>query len=129
MNSNYKIIGISLPVFIIFSLIIFITIYLDVVPTGMVGAFPIMIILGSILNEIGNNTPIIKDYLGGGPIIIIFGSAAVFTYNLIPEATETILINFTRNGSTFLSFYIAALITGSIARICCLEATSGTIPP
>ncbi|MEN8905328.1 MAG: 2-hydroxycarboxylate transporter family protein [Clostridiales bacterium] len=111
---DYKIMGISLPVFLIFSAIVFIASYIGVLPTGMVGAFPIMIILGAIFNEIGNKTPIIKDYLGGGPIVVIFGTAALFTYNIIPKSTETILIDFTKDGSTFLNFYIAALITGSI---------------
>lgn len=113
-EKNYKIMGISLPVFLVISAIVFAGVYLGKIPTGMVGAFPVMMIIGAVFNEIGDRTPIIKDYFGGGPIVVIFGTAALFTYGIIPEATETILIDFTKGGSSFLSLYIAALITGSI---------------
>lgn len=113
-KSSYQIMGMSLPMFLIISAIVLTAVYMGKLPTGMVGAFPVMIIMGAIFNEIGNKTPIIKDFFGGGPIVIIFGTAALFTYNIVPEATEKILIDFTKGGSSFLSFYIAALITGSI---------------
>lgn len=113
-DPSYKIMGMSLPMFTILTAIVLIAVYMGKLPSGMVGAFPVMMILGAILNELGNKTPIIKDYFGGGPIVIIFGTAALFTYNIIPEATGTIMIDFMKGGSTFLSFYIAALITGSI---------------
>jgi hypothetical protein len=44
----------------------------------MIGAFPLMIIIGTIFGKIGDNTPIIKTFLGGGAIVIIFGLAALF---------------------------------------------------
>ncbi len=72
-----------------------------------------MMVLGAILNLIGNKTPIVKTYLGGGAIVVIFGSAALFTYGILPEYTKDITTNFMK-GEGFLNFYIAALITGSI---------------
>jgi len=110
---GFTLAGVKLPMFIILAAIVFAAMYLGVLPKGMVGAFPLAIIFGAILNEIGNRIPIIKDYLGGGAIIVIFGSAALATYGVIPEATSTIITNFMK-GEGFLSFYIAALITGSI---------------
>lgn len=110
---GFTLAGVKLPMFIILAVIVFPAMYMGVLPKGMVGAFPLMIIVGAILNEIGNRTPIIKDYLGGGAIVIIFGSAALATYGVFPEATSTIVTNFMK-GEGFLSFYIAALITGSI---------------
>lgn len=112
-NQGYKIMGIPITLFTIISAIVLGASYMGVLPKGMIGAFPIMMILGAILNEIGNKTPIVKDYLGGGPIVVIFGSAALVTYGVIPAASNDIMVNFIK-GEGFLSFYIAALITGSI---------------
>jgi CCS family citrate carrier protein len=86
---------------------------MGVLPKGMIGAYAVMMIIGAILNEIGTHLPIVRSYLGGGPIVIIFGSAALATYNVLPEATVEIIKNF-MVGEGFLDFYIAALIAGSI---------------
>ena len=110
---DYKIMGIPLPFFLILTAVVFLTSYLQVLPKGMVGALPLMMALGAIFNEIGDRTPGIKDYLGGGPILIIFGSAALVTYGVLPEPSVKIMTSFMKSES-FLSFYIAALITGSI---------------
>lgn len=110
---QYKIMGLPLPLFGILTAVVLISTYMGALPKGMVGAFPLMIAIGAIFNEIGNRTPGIKDYLGGGPILIIFGSAALVTYGVIPQSSVKIMTSFMK-GESFLSFYIAALITGSI---------------
>lgn len=112
-KSGYKIMDIPIGFFLLLSIIILGAAYLEVLPGGMVGALPIMIIMGAILNEIGDKLPIVRSYLGGGPIVIIFGSAALVAFNIIPESASDIMTSFMK-GESFLSFYIAALITGSI---------------
>ena len=112
-KQGYKIMGIPIGLFAVISAIVLGASLLGILPKGMIGAFPIMMIIGAILNEVGNRTPIVKDYLGGGPIVVIFGSAALVTYGIVPEASKDIMANFIK-GEGFLSFYIAALITGSI---------------
>ncbi len=112
-EKGYRIQGISLPVFGLITIVVLGATYLGALPKGMVGAFPIMMVLGAIFNEIGNRTPIIKDYLGGGPIVIIFGSAALITYGVLPQTSGEIMTEFMKGGA-FLNFYIAALICGSI---------------
>lgn len=112
-NSGFKIIGMSPFMFAIVTIVVLTATYMGVLPKGMIGAFPLMIVVGAILNELGNRLPIVKDYLGGGPIVIIFGSAALVAYKLIPESSIEIMTNFMK-GESFLDFYIAALITGSI---------------
>ena len=44
-------------------------------PKGMTGCFAFMMVLGTILGWIGDHTPVIRSYLGGGAIVCIFGSA------------------------------------------------------
>lgn len=112
-EKSFTIMGISLPVFIIFSLVVLASTFLNVLPKGMIGAFPLMMVIGAILNEIGNRLPIVKTYLGGGAIVVIFGSAALVTYGLLPESSKDIMVSFMK-AEGFLNFYIAALITGSI---------------
>ncbi|MBU5592275.1 2-hydroxycarboxylate transporter family protein [Clostridium sp. MSJ-4] len=110
---SYKIMGLSLPMFAILVAVVVLGTYMGVLPKGMIGAFALMMIVGAILGEIGNHMPIIKDYFGGGPIVIIFGSAALVMYGIFPKYATDIMTNF-MTGEGFLDFYIAALITGSI---------------
>lgn len=112
-KQGYRIIGLSLPVFTLIAIVVLTAAYMGVLPKGLVGAIPIMMVIGAIFNELGNRTPVIKDYLGGGPIVIIFGSAALIAYGIIPKAPAEIMTTFMKGGG-FLDFYIAALICGSI---------------
>lgn len=113
LQTNYQIMGISLPIFLLLAAVVVSGTFLGVLPIGMVGAFALMFILGAVFELIGNKLPIIKDYLGGGPIIIIFASAALVTYNVLPAGASDTIKTFMQSGG-FLDFYIAALITGSI---------------
>lgn len=112
-KEGFTLMGVSLPVFAALTAVTLIAVYMGLLPKGMIGALPVMMVIGAIFNELGNRTPIIKDYLGGGPIVVIFGSAALLTYGVLPEATGTIITDFMKSQG-FLSFYIAALICGSI---------------
>lgn len=110
---SFQLMGINIGTFAVLTAVVLTAVYMGVLPKGMVGAFPLMMIVGALLNEIGNRTPLVKDYLGGGPIVIIFASAALVTYGVLPEYSKDIMVSFMK-GESFLSFYIAALITGSI---------------
>ena len=109
----YELYGLSWYYFAVFALIIIWGALSGKLPTGMIGALPLMIVLGVILNEIGSTTPIVKSFLGGGAIVCIFGAAALNTYHIIPKAASATIFTFMKDGG-FLNFYIAALITGSI---------------
>ncbi len=110
--------------FAIFAAVVLIAAYMGVLPAGMAGCFAFMIVLGTILGKVGDNCPIVKDYLGGGAIVIIFGSAALNYFGLLPNILNadgstkynllTNINSFFKPTGAFLDFYIAALITGSI---------------
>ncbi|WP_197035175.1 2-hydroxycarboxylate transporter family protein [Oceanivirga salmonicida] len=112
-KNEFKIMGISLIVFAIITAVVLGATFMEVLPSGMIGAFSLMMVLGAILNLLGNKLPIVKDYLGGGPIVIIFVSAALVAYEVLPETSIKIIDSFMKKEG-FLDFYIAALITGSI---------------
>jgi Na+/citrate or Na+/malate symporter len=109
----FQLYGMPWYFFLIFAAVVLIATYLGKLPKGMIGAFPLMIVIGVIFGLIGDRTPIIKTFLGGGAIVIIFGSAALNTFKILPEAAIKIMSNF-EVGEGFLDFYIASLITGSI---------------
>ncbi|MBR0233103.1 MAG: 2-hydroxycarboxylate transporter family protein, partial [Synergistaceae bacterium] len=97
----------------------------------MAGCFAFMIVCGAILQEIGDHLPIVRSFLGGGPVVIIFGMGYLRYMNffgifdmfsgLIAKGgagyTAVLMKNidaFFKPAGAFLDFYIAALITGSI---------------
>ena len=113
-----------LIVFLIITALTLIATYLGVLPTGMAGCFLFMIVLGTILGWIGDHTPIIRSYLGGGAIVCIFGSALLVYFHLLPDGSMHLplkdldlvgaISGFFKGDGEFLDWYIAALITGSI---------------
>ncbi len=120
-------------IFAIVAVVVFAATFLGVLPKGMAGCFAFMIVMGTILGWVGDHTPIIKSYLGGGAIVCIFGSGLLVYFNLIPAA-KTVdgatvynmtlpfgnldlvgnIGTFFKTTGGFLDWYIAALITGSI---------------
>jgi len=140
-QSVFELYSLPYPIFAVAFVIVFISAFLGVMPGGMIGAFAFMIALGTVLNEAGERLPIVNTYLGGGPIVIIFGSSALVYFGLINDRTINIIGAFMHTGATgaapavfrsgFLDFYIAALITGSILgmnRSLLVRAFFGYIP-
>lgn len=115
-KEQYKIMGMPISIFFIISIIVLIATYIAKLPKGMIGALALMMVGGAILNEIGDKTPIINTFLGGGAIVIIFGSAALVMFKILPQDSVKNITMFMKGGG-FLDFYIAALITGSILGI------------
>lgn len=111
--NEIKIMGMSLPVYIIAAFVILYAAMTGILPENMVGALAVMMILGSALNLMGNKIPIIRSYLGGGAVFCIFASSALATFGILPKAVVENCKDFMNNVG-FLDFYIAALITGSI---------------
>ena len=131
-KETYKLFNLPWYYFAIFAVLVLIATYTGTLPKGMSGCFAFMIVLGTILYEIGEKTPIIRSYLGGGAIVVLFGTALLNYFNLLPALTETLedgtkvynmacnfglvgnITSFFQPTGAFLDFYIAALITGSI---------------
>jgi CCS family citrate carrier protein len=111
--NRIKIYEMGLPLYLVVFALVFAAMLLGWLPGGMLGAFLVMMVFGGLFNLIGNNTPIVKTYLGGGAIVCIFASAILVYAGVIPESV-VINVNGFMNTTGFLNFYIAALITGSI---------------
>jgi len=111
--NGIKIYELGLPLYLVIFVLVFAAMLLGWLPGGMLGAFLVMMVFGGLFNLIGNNTPIVKTYLGGGAIVCIFASAILVYAGVIPEKVVSNVDSF-MNTTGFLNFYIAALITGSI---------------
>lgn len=112
-KNTYRIMGISWPYFFILFAVYVAAAFLGKLPNGLIGALGSIIVISALTDEIGNRTPIIKDYLGGGAIVSIFAGGLIVYFKLLPEVTIKNINTFMTSGG-FLDFYIAALISGSI---------------
>ncbi|WP_156289433.1 2-hydroxycarboxylate transporter family protein [Oceanobacillus salinisoli] len=102
--------------FLVILLITLFAMYTGNLPAGMVGAMLLMMVLGEFFGWVGDKTPIVRSYLGGGAILSIFGAAFMVHMNIMPKETAGMITDFMQSGG-FLNFYIAGLITGSILGI------------
>ncbi|MCM5705355.1 2-hydroxycarboxylate transporter family protein [Larsenimonas salina] len=112
-STTPKIFGIPILLFAVIALVMVTAMYTGTLPTGMIGALLVMMVLGELLGFLGDRLPIIKSYLGGGAILSIFGAAALVYAGALPQGIIDNVTSFMKGGG-FLNFYIAALITGSI---------------
>ncbi len=110
---EFKIMGLSLPVYLTLTIIVLFAAETEILPTNMVGALAVMIVLGSVFNMMGSKIPIVRSYLGGGAVFCIFASSALASFGFLPTSVVENCKDF-MNSVGFLDFYISALITGSI---------------
>ena len=104
---------ISSKYYIGFLIITLIGIFTGAMPKGFLGGFLICTVLGLLMEKIGDNLPIVKDYFGGGPIVALFGTAALVYFNVFPESTSEQVIFFVKK-IDYIGMVVGALICGSI---------------
>ncbi len=112
-EGGLKILGLKPLYFFIIAAVIIIAGFFDIVPKSLVGGFALTMAWGAVFDLIGSHIPIINTYLGGGPVVVLFGMAALNYFKLLPESMVTTMSVFTADYG-FIDFYIAALIAGSI---------------
>jgi malate:Na+ symporter len=105
------------PAFIVLGLGV-LAMYLGVMPTGIIGAACLLLPLALVLEPLGERLPVLKDYLGGSPLMMIFIGAGLVYFNVLSPEVVTSLSGFMKeSGSNFLDFFICSLITGAIFGI------------
>ena len=104
--------SVPLPVYLVLSLVILVTAYLEQLPVNMLGGFAVILTMGWFLGTLGANIPYLKNF--GGPAImsLLIPSILVF-FNLI---NDNVLqsADMLMKQANFLYFYIACLVCGSI---------------
>lgn len=70
-EEGFLISGISGPVFLVFSALILLGTYMGVLKGGLIGSLTFLLAPGGLTTVIGDNTPILKDYLGGVAVAML----------------------------------------------------------
>ena len=92
--------------------------YLGVLPTGIIGVACLLVPMALVVEPLGDRIPILKDYLGGSPLLLIFLGAALVHFKILPEVVVKSFDGFMKeSGANFLDFFICSLITGAILGI------------
>lgn len=107
--------SLPLPVYLLILALTLLCMALDCVPTNLVGAFLLLMVLGEGLNKLGNTIPVVRTYLGGS-VFCIFGGALLACSGWLPQSSAALMHSFV-NDQGFLIFYISALICGSLFSI------------
>lgn len=115
-KSDLTLFSMPLVWFFLLFLVTATSVYTGAMPGGIVGSLTFLISLGAILGWVGDRTPIIRSFFGGGAIVAIFVPAIMVYFHLIPQKTLDVVNDFMVGGG-FLNFVIAGLITGSILGI------------
>ncbi|MCH4176588.1 MAG: 2-hydroxycarboxylate transporter family protein [Streptococcaceae bacterium] len=109
---GFKVGALPLPVYLVVSVIVMVTGYLEQLPVSMIGGFAVILTLGWFLGTLGANIPGLKLFGGPAicslliPSILVFFN--VFNQNVL-DATDMLM-----KQANFLYFYIACLVCGSI---------------
>jgi malate:Na+ symporter len=92
--------------------------FLGVLPAGIIGVACLLLPLALLLEPLGDRIPILKDYLGGAPLLLIFLGASLVHFKILPdEVVKSFGAFMKESGSNFLDFFICSLITGAILGI------------
>lgn len=113
-----------------FAVVIYCT-YKGSLTVDLAGTLALCIAIAGIFDEIGERIPIWNTYIGGGLLMVFFGTAVLRQFGIIPEKYVTAINWFISNDVNFLNFFIVFLICGSILsldRDILLRSFAGYIP-
>ena len=129
--SSLKLYGLPWPLFAAAFVIIIFTAYMGKLSTDIAGTMALCIAIAGIFDEIGERLPIWNSYVGGGLLMVFFGTAALKQFGVIPEPYVKSINTFISGGMGFLTLFIVLLITGSILslnRDILLRSFAGYLP-
>lgn len=113
-----------------FAVVIYCT-YKGSLTVDLAGTLALCIAIAGVFDEIGERIPIWNTYIGGGLLMVFFGTAVLRQFGIIPEKYVTAINWFISNDVNFLNFFIVFLICGSILsldRDILLRSFAGYIP-
>ena len=85
-------------------------------PGDLLGCFSLMFVLGIVFGETGDRIAFIRDWMGGGPILCVFGPALLMYFGILPPGLKDIMKNFMDN-INFFAFFISIMIAGAILSL------------
>ncbi|MGE4424472.1 MAG: 2-hydroxycarboxylate transporter family protein [Pseudodesulfovibrio sp.] len=123
--------NLSWPVVLVGTVLVMLLVYTHKLPNNVMGAYGLMFILGIVFGEIGSRVSVIRNWLGGGPIMCIFGPSLMIYFGMLPPETIGLMKDFMKGSPSFFNFFITFLICGamlSISRRILLQSTLKFLP-
>ena len=112
----FRILGLPCGLFLMAAVILYLAHLYSVLPLGLPGALAICFVVGGILGEIGNRLPVWNKYIGGGPVLVFVGAAALVYFGWMNDREVKIITGFMKE-SRYLDLFISILIVGNILAV------------
>lgn len=109
--------GMPLWLYLLCSVIILAVMFRGALGSDITAFIAVCCVISIIFNKIGKVLPIWNTYIGGGLLMIFFGTALLKQFNLIPEAYVELIGNMVQGDVNILNVFIVALIMGSILSL------------
>lgn len=129
--SSFKMYGLPWHIFAGFFAVVIFSAYKGALTVDMAGTIALCIAIAGVFDEIGERIPIWNSYIGGGLLMVFFGTAVLKQFGIIPTKYVESINWFISNEVNFLTYFIVFLITGSILsldRDILLRSFAGYIP-
>ncbi|MBM6619649.1 2-hydroxycarboxylate transporter family protein [Bacillus suaedaesalsae] len=107
-----KILGLQLPLFFGVAFIVILGMYLEILPSNIASGLAVTMILGGLLNWIGDKIPVFNTF-GGGPLLCILIPALFLYWGWIPESAGVLADSF-YNDMGFAEVAVTGIIVGSL---------------
>lgn len=123
--------GMPLWLYLVCSVIIVAVALKGALGTDITAFVAVTCVISIIFHKIGKMLPIWNTYIGGGLLMIFFGTALLTYFNLIPETYVEQINNMVQGDVNILNIFIIGLIAGSILsldRNVLLRSFGGYIP-
>lgn len=109
---NFKVGIIPLKIYFPLCIITYLIMTAGKLPKDMLGAIPVMMLMGFTFAEIGKRIPILKD-IGGAAMLAIFLPSYLVAHKLMPTPALDTITTFMKT-TNFLYINIAMIVVGSI---------------
>ncbi len=123
--------GMPLWLYLLCSVIIIGVVFAGALGSDITAFIAVSFVIAIIFNKIGKILPIWNTYIGGGLLMIFFGTAVLKQLNLIPEKYVELIGTMVQGDVNILNTFIVSLIAGSILsldRKVLLRSFCGYIP-
>ena len=123
--------GMPLWLYLMCSVIIVMVVFAGALGSDITAFIAVSFVIAIIFNKIGKILPIWNTYIGGGLLMIFFGTAVLKQFNLIPEKYMELIGTMVQGDVNILNTFIVSLIAGSILsldRKVLLRSFGGYIP-
>lgn len=103
------------PLFLAMAIGVIIAMYMEVIPTDMIGGLAVMVTLGWLFQTIGNQIPYLNK-LGAGTLLPLFIPALMVYFEILPQNSID-AITFVIEDMNFTDLFVFTLIAGSILNL------------